>query len=503
MKFWVFILLAAAFWPISANSGGREFWIVEIIIEGPPDNPHDIPNDILPKIPALHDENVIQRTALALSRFYSENGYPYNKIHVSTASESDSSVVSLRFLIDPDERVRHGPAIVAGGVRRAHIYMNDIRIPTGRLYNSADIDETIRRLSMRQYVRHAYAAPPVIIEDAPLCGDGLRTVAVPVVIDENRGMAVEGAIGYQSGSAGNNGALSGRIDLSFINMLGHGETAEASYAGADAMQRLRLSASRPWAFGLPLEMGGALGLEIEGDDEAGYGFFNGEFWAALEINARLRVGAALKTSETVWAGNAAPVSPETANPDGRYVFYGADVFMSLIQKTPERGQTAWEFSGRTGSGVANRERTYSRHNMELTVGAHLPVLGNYAVHGRAHAMSLFTDEERLTPAELYRIGGHGSLRGYFEDEFAFRSTMYLQAEMLYYFNQTGAVFIFIDGGAGFDGHERLSLSSAADMLGYGAGIRFPSRMGMLSVEWARNIGDERWSLGRVHVAVKM
>jgi hemolysin activation/secretion protein len=139
--------------------------------------------------------------------------------------------------------------------------------------------------------------------------------------------------------------------------------------------------------------------------------------------------------------------------------------------------------------------------MELALGAHWPIRGNYAVAARACAVSLFTDEDYLPPAEQYRIGGHGSLRGYFEDEFAFRSAVYSQAEALYYFNRTGAVFIFIDGGIGFDSQERLKLSEAQEMLGYGFGIRFPSRLGSVSIEWARNISDG-WNLGRVHVGVR-
>jgi hypothetical protein len=267
-----------------------------------------------------------------------------------------------------------------------------------------------------------------------------------------------------------------------------GEAAEASYMGTSTFQRLRLSASVPWVFGLPLDMGGAAGLEIE---DEGYGFFSGELNAGMEVNARYRVGVAAKLSETV-------------PPDGMgdpYKFYGADVFGALIQKPHERGQVVGEFSGRTGSGVANREKAYARSTMELTAGAHYPVFTDYALMGRVCAMSLFTDEEYLSPAEMYRIGGHGSLRGYFEEEFAFRAALYSQAEAHYYFNQVGSIFIFIDGGFGFNSPWRLSLSTAKEMLGYGAGIRFPSRLGTVSLEWARNM-DDGWSMGRVHLGVK-
>ncbi|MDR2727935.1 MAG: hypothetical protein LBB56_02295, partial [Chitinispirillales bacterium] len=103
--------------------------------------------------------------------------------------------------------------------------------------------------------------------------------------------------------------------------------------------------------------------------------------------------------------------------------------------------------------------------------------------------------------ELYRFGGYNSLRGYSEEEFAFRSALVSQAEALIYFNRTSSVFIFCDGGVGFQNQGAFSVSDGKKMLGYGAGIRFPSRLGTVSLEWGRNI-DDASSLGRVHVGVK-
>ena len=445
------------------------------------------PDGIAPRTPLRYSAEAITRPVSALSKFLSENGYPYNKITVAVDSR-DSLALAVRLDIDPDERVCNGPPVVTGVSGNAAMYLRDARVAAGQPFNSADVDESVRRLSARPYVRSVSAGSPVIVEDAPPCSGSMRQAVVPFAVEEKRGMEVEGALGYESGRGDKKGSLNGRLDLSLMNLLRAGESADVSYAGAGARQRLRLSASRPWMFGLPLFAGGSAGLEVE---DGGYGYFSGDLWAAAEARGRWRVGAAVKESETV--------PPDTAG--SPYRFYGADVFIALARAQWERGQTVWEFEVRTGSGVANRERSYSRGSMDAAAGVHLPVFRRYAAAGRVRASALFTDEEYLPPAELYRVGGHGSLRGYSEEEFAFRSALYSQAEALFYFNRAGSVFIFADGGAGFGSSGKLSLAGARWMLGYGAGVRFPSRMGTVSLEWARNI-DDGWSLGRVHVGVR-
>ena len=484
------LLAAALFCPIFAGAAAptekippEKITVTAIYVEGLPEN-MPIPKDIIPPAPLLYNADAIKRTLYALSRYFSENGYPYNKITTSIIHSDSSKTLIIRFNVDLDERVRNAPPLVLGVEKRVEMYHRDVRLFPDSLFSSADVDETLRRLSMRPYVREVSAASPVIVEDAPKSGDSLRAAVVPFTVAERRGMEVEGALGYESGS----GSLSGRLDLSFMNLLRRGESAGVSYAGTDVYQRFRFSASQMWVFGLPLEAGGGGGLEIE---DGGYAYFSGEFWAAAEINARWKFGAALNAAETV--------PPDSAG--DMYRFYGADVFISLIQAQWERGRTVRELSARAGSGVANREKSYTRGKMELAAGVHYPIFNEYAIAGRVCANSLFTEEEYLLPAEQYRIGGHGSLRGYSEEEFALRSALFSQMEALYYFNKAGAVFIFIDGGAGFDSSARLKMSGAKWMLGYGAGIRFPSRVGSVSLEWARNKGDG-WSLGRVHLGVR-
>ncbi|MCL2181843.1 MAG: BamA/TamA family outer membrane protein [Chitinispirillia bacterium] len=472
--------------------------IVGFDITGEPDG-LDMPIGVLPSIPILYSTGAARLAGQAVARFLAQNGYPYSQITVSVVREGAD--VILRFSIDPDERVCFGPPVVVG-VReeRAGMFLRDVRLTPGLPYDVSAVDDAVRRLSARPYVQSAAAMDPVVIEDGLLCCgladagpciDTSLVAVVPIAVTERRGTEIEGAVGYEAGRDGKGGRWSGRFNLSLINMARRGEMFDVFYSGADALQKLRISGSAPWIFGLPVEAGASGGLEIE---NGGYGYFSGEVWGAAEAGGgRWRCGVAAKGSETV---------PPDSAAGSTYRFYGADIFLSLTRLPWERGLTVWELNAKTGSGAANREKPYLRSNMELSAGVHRPVFKDYAMVLRAAASSMFTEEEYLMPAELYRVGGHGSLRGYSEEEFAFRAVVFAQAEALYYFRRQGAVFIFVDGGAGFAGRfETLRMSDAGKMLGYGLGLRFPSGLGTVSLEWARNIDDGK-SLGRVHVGIR-
>jgi len=507
----ILALLSSAAAPFFAYGAAR-FRIDAVSVEGLPDEP-PVPDAVLLSFPLYYNSAAVGRAVYAISKILSDGGYPYNRIYESvtvnadddpqtdTAAAADSVIsVSMRIKIDPGGRVCMGRPLIAADGKRPAIYYRDAVFTPNTPYNAAAVDETVKRLLSRPYVKSASAASPVIIEDAPKCRDStlrLRSAVMPVAVaaisvTERRGMEAEGALGYESGRAesGGGGKLSGRLSLSFINMLRRGESVDLSYTGTQTAQRLKSAAAYPWAFDLPLELGGSVGAEIE---DGGYGYLGGNISASADAGARLRCGVSLSASETV--------PPDSAgNP---YAFYSADVFLEIRRARWERGASVPEFSVKTGGGAARREKSYARSKAEAAAGIHCPVKENYAAAARVCAKSLFTDEEHLPPAELYRTGGHGSLRGYSEDEHAFRTVAYSQIEFLYYFDRAGSVYVFTDGGAGFNVNDmnRLSMANAEKLLGYGIGLRFPSRLGAVSLEWARNIGDGK-SLGRVHVGVR-
>jgi len=131
----------------------------------------------------------------------------------------------------------------------------------------------------------------------------------------------------------------------------------------------------------------------------------------------------------------------------------------------------------------------------------IPLTKRWAVAGRFAGKTIIAQPaDTLRPAELYRVGGYNSLRGYADEEFSFKTVAIGQSEFLLYFSQEGSLYVFADGGIGYGPQDQFTIPSATKMFGYGLGIRIPSKIGNAAIEWGRNYQDTK-SLGRIHISV--
>jgi hemolysin activation/secretion protein len=101
---------------------------------------------------------------------------------------------------------------------------------------------------------------------------------------------------------------------------------------------------------------------------------------------------------------------------------------------------------------------------------------------------------------LYRIGGNETVRGYSEQQFAFKTALFGQIEYLFYLTPNASAYLFLDGGVGFPTSVHVHADDRKNLLGYGIGVRIPVRIGTASIAWARNYRDTK-SMGRIHVRI--
>ncbi|NLE02789.1 MAG: BamA/TamA family outer membrane protein, partial [Fibrobacter sp.] len=317
-------------------------------------------------------------------------------------------------------------------------------------------------------------------------------VSVPFYIDDRKGLGLEGAIGFNS-SADGKPAVFGNLTFSLVNMLHLGESASLEYAGDQKYQRLRIEIAKPWIFNLPLEISGDGTLEIVSGQ---YGFIAANLKALAESNSLWKVGAAVTIHEVTPSSDSLT---EYSNAE-EGAFYGAEFILQRMTSEYSKGVLAHQFQIQTGSGIARKSKNYSRTHFEFSGSVHIPFLKSQAVMARIVSMHLLTKEEVLLPAELYRVGGYKSVRGYADEAFPFRTAIYGQLDYRYYFKNAGAVYIFADGGMGFE--KKITLNGAHQQLfGYGVGLFLPSKIGGMVLEWARNLQDRK-ELGRLHIRVQ-
>jgi outer membrane protein assembly factor BamA len=478
---------------------GNRALIVEEVFSGAPPAALDSFSD--ERLPTYYDAAIIVKRMAELGRRMAECGYPFARISVTIsppeiAAETkgiarDGRVVSYR--IEPDRKcVFASPRLVGPHSTKRAVLLHDVPVRKGDIFDIRKIEKATESLNRRSYIAAAsigaFAIEPETLRDKDDTGAvrDAHYISVPLRIKDRTGLGIEGAVGFSS-RQGDDALLQGDLTLSLLNVFHRGEEASLLYAGDKTYQKFHLDASRPWLFGYPLTGSGAFGLEIH---ENAYGYLEGEVMVSAEIRDRWQTGVALKGSET---------TVDSSQRSWRYS--GLDLLLSRPSPDLRRGAFATEFSFATGGGIAKRDQSYTRTHVDFFTGLHIPFFRSQAVRIRCATMHMISDEDTLVDAEMYRIGGYRTIRGYNENEFAFRTVAFDQLELLHYFSAQGSAYIFCDNGFG----SAQSLTHAnwgrrVEYMGYGLGIRVPARLGVLTLEWARNIHDVK-SLGRVHVQV--
>jgi outer membrane protein assembly factor BamA len=438
--------------------------------------------------PFLYDAGLIRERVEQVSRSLAEKGYPFASIAIDIkrephSDECNTDSASIMFTVRLDQKcVVSSPLLTGKYTTSKKVLLNDITLKKGEIFNYAKIKESEIRLKSRSYITDVVASGPEI--DSISSDSDKYKVFVPFFIKDKSGLGLDGAAGVEA-SNGGKPLFHGDFVFSLMNLFHSGESGTFEYAGNKKQQMLNFEIAKPWLFNLPLTIEAGAGLEIIKDE---YGYLSGMLKALYEIGIKWQVGFSVKGNE---------ITPVNDSIGEAGTFYGGDFIIKRMTELYKKGQFSQELSIETGSGIAKKERVYSRSHIDFAIGVHVPVLLKQSVVARIVSGYLITNEQKLAPAEMYRIGGRNSIRGYSENEFPFRTFAFGQLEYHLYFKNTGSVYIFTDGGFGFQNDVSLK-SDYEKLVGYGLGVRLPSTVGSMTLEWARNF-QERKGLGRVHV----
>jgi outer membrane protein assembly factor BamA len=462
------------------------------------------------KLPIPYDAGMIKSIADKTIYYLGCKGYPFSRmsIDISDTICQDLSKNDMKdkgtvvtFLVFENGRYAYSQPVISGKITTStKLLKRDISINPGNVVDMSKISETRIRLLSRKYISSVETGQLKIIRNPDIAGTYQAdssakiyngSVMVPLLITENTGLGIDGAIAYQSGSASGN-SITGAVNISLLNIFHYGENGTLTYKGETDYQNLSVSVGVPYLFGVPVFGDAGFGLEIKQDD---YGYLHGELALTTDLWPFWQWGLSLNGHEATTY-----VDSVAENKD----YAGLDFILTKDTKPYRAGVSCSEASFKIGSGMTYYDGArLTRWHVDLGYGLHLPLNFRHAFVVRLAGGSILTSSmDTLFTAELYKLGGHSSMRGYTENEFAFSSFGYGQAEYHYYFSYAGSVYIFTDGGAGMKNRSTDETSKAIiKMMGYGAGIRIPVKIGDAAVEWARNYKDtESW--GRIHVSIR-
>lgn len=449
-----------------------------------------LPLELIGKIeyPRKFDAGEIKRRALQLNRVYAENGFPFATVEIDIMpidylSSVDSMVVTYK--INSDRLTRFsGPLFNAAKKTSPSLLSKYIAFKPGELFDIRKVEKSIDALKKRTFIEDASSFSSLLLTDS-LNQDSICSVSVPFEIKDRSGLGFEGIAGFES-DQNEKPQLQGNAHFSLLNLFHSGESVSFLYMGNKTEQQFDIAFSKPWIFNIPLQIGGNLGMEIEKEK---YGYVYGKCKLLTEFNFSLYAGLGFQYQET-------SVKTDSSGSDGTY--YGLNFLFLKIPQTFSKGVLSSELTIDIGSGVSKKERNYTRSHIDFSIGSHFPIWRSQAIYTRLVTAHIMTKEESLLAVEMNRVGGYNSIRGYTDNEFAFRTVLYGQLEGIHYFNTTGSIFIFLDGGIGFENEPTSWKSDYSKLFGYGIGFRIPSRIGLMTLEWARNLQDKK-NPGRIHV----
>jgi hypothetical protein len=461
------------------------------------------------KLPCPYDAGFIQFLAKKTISFLGARGYPFAAMTVTVRAAIDSSgrgggkrrqALVVVFTVHENGRYAFARPLLIGTFKTGRkLLLHDVTIREGDLFDLRKVEESREKLLSRPYVASVDVSSPAVTLDAALAPDTgaargavlpLDKVMVPFSCADKSGFGLEGALTFQAGGASVKNSLYGIVNISLLNILHAGETGELSYNGQQGLQRLELSVSKPYLLDFPVFASGDFGLEIQQDS---YGYLHGGLEGLMELRAYWQLGLAVTAHEVQTSGDSGTSSSN---------YVGADIILTRAAKPYRAGELCRGFTLRTGSGIAHNDgRQFNREHVEATGDLQVPLTKRWAVAGRLVGETIVSDPaDTLRTAELYRTGGYNSVRGYSDQEFAFKTVAYAQTECLFYFSPDGALYVFADEGFGFGPQDPMTVPSATRLFGYGLGIRIPSKIGEAAIEWGRNYQDTK-SLGRVHISI--
>lgn len=482
-----------------------------ITFEMPPRIDTQIVDSLPPFVcPRPYDAGEVSSRVVSIGRRLAEKGFPFATVSViitpvpaplyRKSGRFDSLLLEYRILTDR-KCLFADPLLLGAKSTRRSLLLHDVAMKPGDLFDIRKVEATLDALSRRPYISDATLGKIAVQSYAPAgVHDTLQTrnndyVAVPIYLKDRTGLGIDGALGLSS-IAGSSAILQGDMTLSFFNLFHSGESASLLYAGDKTYQKFNIEGAKPWLFDYPMTASGSFGLEVKNNE---YGYLAAQATDLIDIQNGWNVGFSLTATETTL--DSVIGSGDTMT--GTWRYYGADFLIGRTGQPLRDGVLSTEFSLAVGGGVAERERDYSRSNVEFMAGFHAPLLNHQALHVRVVTDYLNTAESTLVAAELYQVGGYGSVRGYLDNEFAFRTVAYDQLEYLYYFSATGSAYIFCDNGFGFtQSITAVRWGEETGFLGYGIGVRLPAKFGIVTLEWARNKDDGN-SLGRLHVGASI
>jgi outer membrane protein assembly factor BamA len=433
----------------------------------------------------------------AIVALYEETGYPFASASLSRVSWNggdDPTGALLEFAIDEGSFVIVNEIDVRGAKQtRTDVIVRESGIRTGEPYNQTRVTSVPARLS-RLNIFSRIGEPELYLTD--------RGGGIAIVVEEGNANTFDGVIGYvPSATGGDPGYVTGLVNVTMRNLFGTARRIQVRWQREDRhSQELGLRYLEPWLFDVPLDLSGGF---VQRQQDSTYVRRDYDLLGSLRVSDDVRISGNLQAQSVIPAATL----PGSGLPPSSTLMAGLEVSVDTRDDavTPAHGvffRNGLALGRKSVDGVATTGEGGSAlvRRFILDVDYYVSPFRRQIVAMSVHGREIRADN--LDIADLYRLGGSTTLRGFRENQFQGSRLAWASTEYRFLLSRRSYFFGFVDGGYYFrpEGVDAGSGSKEEFRTGYGFGIRLETGLGLLGVSFALGNGDTIGE-GKIHVGI--
>ena len=413
------------------------------------------------------------------------NGYPFANVRLSKVELENYQYVA-EMELNKNKLVKIDSIIIKGNSTIAPVYIyNYIDIKPGSLYNESKLIKISSRLKELAFVTELKPNQLLFTENI---------TKLYLYLDNKKASQFDGVIGFLP-DENNEGKLNltGEVHLKLQNSLQRGEVIEFNWKQLpNQTQDLKIHILYPFLLNSPFGIDGNLSIyrkdstytDVIKNLGIQYSISGNNYLKAF-INDKQSDLQSSKGLENI------TVLPEYA--DISILSYGATIHYEKLdyRLNPKKGFSI-EFTGSTGNRKIKKNSdinpiAYDSLKLQsVTYEGALAADFYFSLGGKSvlniGAKSGLVYNERLFTNELFRIGGLKSLRGFDEESIYASSFSIGKIEYRFILEQNSFLFTFIN--AAYYENKSRNFNLKDTPLGFGAGMNFETRIGIMSISYA-------------------
>lgn len=456
-----------------------------------------IKNSIDTKIGAVLNSFTLNADMTELLNMYENKGYTFASVSVTEITQyvtGGKQKLRVNIRIDENDRIKIDNITVEGNTQtNSNVIIREISLGEGNSISKENLIEIRRKLENLGYFES--------VEQPKILKYKNSTVLL-IRVKEGNTNTFDGILGYVPPTQSDDkGYFTGLVNLSIRNLFGTGRKVEARFKKEiKTTQELELGYLEPWILGYPLNMNFAFLQRIEDSSYTK---------RSLSIKTDALVSKKITLSAIF---NFERVIPNITNSfftlfDSRVLGAGAEI------KYDSRDYVYNPYSGllyRTSYSVGQKKiyNTASFPNLDIpgdfTVqkGA-MDIDFYYSFFKRQSSLiglhGIEIRSPRFEAADLFRLGGNSTIRGYREGQFLASRAAWGNLEIRYSLTRRSFAAIFYDAGYYLKPEDDLYNipSQEGFIYGYGLGVRIETALGMFGVSYALGKGDSILE-GKIH-----